>query len=63
MGGFGDLFGGLFDALGELGVFEAVKGGIEAAGDSGGDKPAFDAAAVYERVLAGGSRDLNVNDQ
>jgi hypothetical protein len=60
MDGFGDFLGGLFEGAGEAAEWFGIEGpGGEA------ERPApyeGDVPATYERYLAGGPRDLNIND-
>jgi hypothetical protein len=66
MDSFGEMFGGLGDMIGELFGGEAGAEGAMGlaellAPDGGrrGEAP----AAVYERYLCGGPRQLNINDR
>ena len=62
MDGFGDLFGGFGDLLKTFG--ESAEVADTAGMFDGGDGPrAGDSGAVFERVLAGAKRELDINDR
>ncbi|BDE07560.1 hypothetical protein WPS_28360 [Vulcanimicrobium alpinum] len=62
MGGFGDLLGGFGELLKTFG--EAAEVAEDTGMFGGGDGPrAGDPGAVYERVLAGARRELDINDR
>jgi hypothetical protein len=65
MDGFGDFLGGLFrEAVGAAadGSWEAPDVGYDSTMPEAGQGGRVVAAQTYERYLAGGPRDLNIND-
>jgi|GEM_PF-1815241 len=66
MDSFGDFLGSLFEGVGDVAgeavIAAAVDGGYERAMPGAGEGGPGDASGTYERYLAGGPRDLNIND-